>query len=760
MKKYHRKAIFYKTFTLLFTLSILTLGIFIPFITYLVQKNESRNIDEMNLRQLSRISGDVDLVFDQLEQEMKLSLWSSDFLALMLRPDQRDANLDYRVLTVLESQVNENDLIRKTYLYLPFSDQVYVYTGVSTDRQYLGDRELIDQYLSIRGKNRNPTDVSEQRVLIYNRRIFLAQDFCLPNYIGTLFYELDRKALYRIIQQENSDFNTTIYVYDQNDNLLFDYMAAGPQAADFSHSEKFKTDVADNDKAEYYLYASDTLGWKYLVRINKRMKLVPLSTLAAILLPVLLLYFGLSQIFSLYITKTVYRPINRLMKIITDPEYGKGKSTPDTENNIRNEVDFLEKAYLSTVEENEQHQILMLHIGDDILEQLLRNILLGRESDEQIIQRTLWDINRESLLTGSFTVIAGEFSEEEMIEDSIVQQELGQRAFHSAIHLICSEGYQSICVPIGSNRAALVICFEEGSSVNQIKELLHSMEKQLMERTEDVPYTHWFGTGGVCRQLADLRFVWQEALEKVRHQRYVSQESMNISMEAGMYNTVSEKDQYFHEQLQVIFTDIAEGNLDKANHAMHFVLGEIEEDKEDGIRELRLVIENMAELLISAQVRQEDMEVAGFMRQEPESLDDNMQKMLTFTQGQYQKAVSLILDANRRIHNRYVEAAKNYVMEYYMEGTLTLERISNFIGISPAYLSRIFSEATGEGLNIWINMYKIEQAKRYLMQTGLNISEVGYKCGFNSAQSFARVFKKYTGQSPKQFREKPEGKGE
>lgn len=89
-----------------------------------------------------------------------------------------------------------------------------------------------------------------------------------------------------------------------------------------------------------------------------------------------------------------------------------------------------------------------------------------------------------------------------------------------------------------------------------------------------------------------------------------------------------------------------------------------------------------------------------------------------------------------------------------MEGKLNLNAISEAMEISYSYLSAVFAEGTGEGLNAYLNHYRVEQAKRFLVETRLNISEIGYKCGFNSAQSFGRVFKRYAGVSPKQFREK------
>ena len=62
-----------------------------------------------------------------------------------------------------------------------------------------------------------------------------------------------------------------------------------------------------------------------------------------------------------------------------------------------------------------------------------------------------------------------------------------------------------------------------------------------------------------------------------------------------------------------------------------------------------------------------------------------------------------------------------------------------------------------ENFNSYLNSYRVKQAKQFLEETSQNIAEIGYKCGFNSAQSFSRVFKKYTGYTPGQYREWKKG---
>ncbi|MDO5346072.1 MAG: response regulator [Lachnospiraceae bacterium] len=103
------------------------------------------------------------------------------------------------------------------------------------------------------------------------------------------------------------------------------------------------------------------------------------------------------------------------------------------------------------------------------------------------------------------------------------------------------------------------------------------------------------------------------------------------------------------------------------------------------------------------------------------------------------------------ISSSIAERAKEYVEEYYHE-ELTLQRVADEVGISPGYLSTIFSQYLGVGFIDYLNQVRIGHACAYLKQKYFKTYEIAYKVGFQDEKYFTRVFKKIMGVTPSEYK--------
>lgn len=104
-------------------------------------------------------------------------------------------------------------------------------------------------------------------------------------------------------------------------------------------------------------------------------------------------------------------------------------------------------------------------------------------------------------------------------------------------------------------------------------------------------------------------------------------------------------------------------------------------------------------------------------------------------------------------NDRYiiVERAKEYVKEHYFEN-LTLNMVAEKVGITPGYLSTLFTKTEQGGFVDYLNQVRIETACMYLKQNYFKVYEIAYKVGFRDEKYFTKVFRKVMGMSPSEYK--------
>lgn len=103
--------------------------------------------------------------------------------------------------------------------------------------------------------------------------------------------------------------------------------------------------------------------------------------------------------------------------------------------------------------------------------------------------------------------------------------------------------------------------------------------------------------------------------------------------------------------------------------------------------------------------------------------------------------------------SRLAVQAANYIQRHLSE-TISVEAIADELFLSRPYLSKKFKEETGETLTDFILKEKTEEAKRLLRYTDKTVTAISVYLGFSSPGHFSRVFKKYAGKTPHEYREK------
>lgn len=98
-----------------------------------------------------------------------------------------------------------------------------------------------------------------------------------------------------------------------------------------------------------------------------------------------------------------------------------------------------------------------------------------------------------------------------------------------------------------------------------------------------------------------------------------------------------------------------------------------------------------------------------------------------------------------------------YVNEHYDDPELGVGKISEIFGFNQNYVSQMFKKSEQEGFTAYLTRVRMGHAIQLLRESDCQIREVGERCGYGDYFYFARVFKKYTGRSPGEYRGETRG---
>lgn len=129
------------------------------------------------------------------------------------------------------------------------------------------------------------------------------------------------------------------------------------------------------------------------------------------------------------------------------------------------------------------------------------------------------------------------------------------------------------------------------------------------------------------------------------------------------------------------------------------------------------------------------------------SLDILCQKLQEIVEAFSESMFNSIPSKNSEI----IKKAMLYISEHF-NTALTLEDVAEQVHLHPSYFSSLFKQSTGSSFKEYLNMVRIEESKRLLANTDFSIIDIAVAVGFEDQSYFSKVFKKYTGLTPKQFR--------
>ncbi|GGC84021.1 hypothetical protein GCM10007216_13320 [Thalassobacillus devorans] len=302
-------------------------------------------------------------------------------------------------------------------------------------------------------------------------------------------------------------------------------------------------------------------------------------------------------------------------------------------------------------------------------------------------------------------------------------------------------------IPLETTIGDKIIILAEVSSFADLNAELKEVQ-QTFEDFFKITFTAAISNPG---SISKLRELYNETLNCLTQRFYISGGSIITVQDFIQNKSNFEEMQYDHENL--IFA-IRSGNDDEVQQYLDDFFREVREKKYDA----NLVKSHCLELFLAIirQAKDEEMddyfqEIIFFQQQE------SLRELRKFIERAAKEIASQYFERTKQTHHNIVERVIEYVEQNLEDEELSLSSIAaDILYMNPDYLGKLFKKQKGERFSNFLTSLRIKKAIQLIEESDhVKVFEVAEKVGFgNNPRYFGQVFKKQTGMTPSDYKDK------
>lgn len=375
--------------------------------------------------------------------------------------------------------------------------------------------------------------------------------------------------------------------------------------------------------------------------------------------------------------------------------------------------------------------------------EFLRNILLDKKGSEKNLQ-TLWDMMDKTGEPGNITVGVLKF-----IDSTGTEYETAREIVLSIIST------QEFAVSIDTDTLAILLSIGRERSTMRIFEYVTRKVSAIYQKLKEYGITGFsIGVSDNFKSIKDIAQLYRQAQKAQEQSVYEGYDKVYF------YADISRKNEEMNleEITESLAEEIHEGQLERARAKLQKVI-----EKMYQVRPERRQLQNNFFLLFHVLYKvsiEENIPLESVLGVRVISEDwsrkfRSIQELETALLEGYDNLAKKMVQRDQvglNVNNRQATAIMNYIEKNYMK-ELSLEVLSEELGLTPNYLCKIFKNSTGMKLTQYINQIRIDGAKKLLKNTNMKAHEIAETVGFSSASYFSTIFKQVTGQTVSEYKD-------
>lgn len=497
-----------------------------------------------------------------------------------------------------------------------------------------------------------------------------------------------------------------------------------------------------------YVIAESTskqLNWTYVVSYDwKEIQNEALNILS--IMGCLLILVVLSVFLVIMTTQRLYKPVSTLAK-----HAGFGT---EIEKRPKNELEYIAKKIDTLMDENVSLEKLMSGQREQLIELFMLHLTNGDIGKEQIAAY----VEQLHLSTFSSYLICS------VIFKSLNNNEIYDEACQDALRLDIAEQMppeireQLVMPPICNARAIIVVLGGEKER-NLDEDALHfydSLKKFVAERYQ---METSMGVSSRCGSFLQFREAYRECIEAVKNNEIMAAEGIPDRTGVMFYADITKAESsYTYDKLleKQLKEAVDNGNKEEAFRLADVFIDSLLEKKvpqsENSLYLQRMII---AVMLVATDAGLQTGKIfkdgAGALFQKFSMLYD-MDKVRGCLKHKVIEPVVDELEEYRTSKSSEIMVEIQRLVEE-RSGDISLTECADAMGYHPTYLWKVIKMEKNTTFSDYVAEYRLQEAKRLLLETKMTVNEIATKLNYTNAQNFIRFFSKLEGETPGKYRQ-------
>jgi two-component system, response regulator YesN len=747
---------------------IVTIGIFLIVYTQ-IERIVSAELSSSNVSLLRQVQQSMDSQFADM-QRLSLEIALNKKLVSMQETsgilNAKSRFTLYEIVNDLATYKAVNGFADMFFVYLKRSDTVFTPTSAGDQTTFLTLLEagyginraqwnqMIQaqkpEYLSMQIINNQRANV---RDIVYIQPIPIGKS--VEN-LGTIIVMLNESRFQGVIAAIGRNSTSKFIILNENNEVIAETQPGSETSGvirygDLNSDWGILRKNLDGQQMVVTYVTSAVTGWKYVsvLHVDTYMAQVSSARQMTILGGIACLLVG--GLLSFFFLKRNYNPISAIIQTLE-------KRLGIKVDRRHNEYSFIQETIQNTIDEKSVADSRLRQQNAAMRANFFSRLLTGKLSKSYTIDELLKSYEIQ-FVSNCFAVIllyiedcSRLFAGERIAENTGDMRAL-YAILSSVFEELANQKNRGYMAEIDDMQACLVN-FRDCEGLDAERELLElgSEMQRILEEKFNIYLS--ISVSDIHQSLEAIPTAYSEAMEALEYRNVDDNKKIYSYREVTKYSPNSYDFSKLSEQQLVNF--IKTGNYPDAKKVVDEIFSEYLSNKSCSMKIVKFLSFDLINAVLKAMMSiSTDSQNYFFSELSPL---DKIQKCETLKDIKAQITSTVhdacdYVDRKKRSHN---DIMKDNLVQFihinYSDMNLNVHMVANKFEMNPVYISRFAKEQLGDSLLDYINKVRLEKAKQLMKSGRLSAADIAIKTGYCNISTFIRVFKKYEGMTPGQFK--------